>query len=63
VNIKSHVPVVLDISEPNHPEWRCFMDSVIGKFSLGSHIAASSTSACRRDPEWMMVDQCLINWF
>ena len=32
VNIRSHVPVVLDIAEPNHAEWRCFFDSVIGKF-------------------------------
>ena len=61
MNIKSHVPVVLDISEPNHLEWRSFMDSVIGKFGLGSHIASSPSPTRRRDPEWIMIDQCLIS--
>ena len=62
VNIKSHVPAILDIANPNYPEWRCFFDSVIGKFGLHSHIAAPPTVAQRLDPEWLMVDQCLVNW-
>ncbi|XP_062217619.1 uncharacterized protein LOC133917779 [Phragmites australis] len=45
VNIKTHVPTVLDIVNPNYPEWRCFFDSVIGKFGLQSHIAAAPTAA------------------
>lgn len=37
VNIKSHVTVTLDLANPNYPEWRCFFDSVIGKFGLRPH--------------------------
>ena len=62
VNIKSHVLVVLDIVQPNYQEWRCFLDSVIGKFGLLPHIQAPPTAAQRADPEWMMKDQCLVNW-
>jgi hypothetical protein len=62
VNIKSHVSVVLDIVTPNYQEWRCFLDSVIGKFGLLSHIQAAPTATQLADPEWMMKDQCLVNW-
>jgi len=27
VNIKSHVPVVLELANPNYDEWRCFFDA------------------------------------
>ena len=40
VSIRSHVPVILDIADPNHAEWRCLFDSVIGKFGLADHVAA-----------------------
>jgi hypothetical protein len=63
VNIKSHVPVVLDIVNPNYQEWRCFLDSVIGKFGLLPRIfQAAPTAAHLAGPEWMMKDQCLVNW-
>jgi hypothetical protein len=62
INIKSHVPAVLDIVSPNYPEWRCFFDSVLGKFGLCSHVDAAPTAAQRADPEWLMIDQCLVNW-
>ena len=62
VNIKSHVPVVLDIVNPNYQEWRCFLDSIIGKFGLLPHIQAAPTAAQLADPEWVMKDQCLVNW-
>jgi hypothetical protein len=31
MNIKSHVPVVLELTEPNYTEWRTFFDAFIGK--------------------------------
>ena len=62
VNIKSHVPVVLDLVNPNYQEWRCFLDSVIGKFGLLGHIQGAPTAAQRADPDWVMKDQCLVNW-
>lgn len=38
VNIKSHVPMMLDMAEPNYTQWRCFFDSVLGKFGLEDHV-------------------------
>lgn len=62
VNIRSHVPVVLDLAEPNYAQWRCFFDSVVGKFGIHGHLSASPSAADRLYPNWAMVDQCLISW-
>jgi hypothetical protein len=40
INIKSHIPVELDINESNYTEWRCFFDVFIGKFGIGSHLSS-----------------------
>ncbi|RLN17949.1 YEATS domain-containing protein 2-like [Panicum miliaceum] len=61
VNIKAHVPLVLDLGDSNYSQWRWLFDTVFGKFGLRDHI--SSTSHPRRnDPDWVMVDECIINW-
>jgi hypothetical protein len=62
VNIKSHVPVLLELAEPNYDEWRCFFDAFLGKFGLTSHVTSPPTSIQRRDPEWRIVDQCVLSW-
>ena len=62
INIKSHVPIVLDLANPNYAQWHTFFDSVVGKFGLGSHIAVSPTPAQRHNAEWRVIDQCLVNW-
>jgi hypothetical protein len=62
VNIKSHVPVVLELANPNYDEWRCFFDAFLGKFNLGSHISSPPTAEQRRDPAWTVVDQCIVSW-
>jgi hypothetical protein len=49
VNIKSHVPVVLELTEPNYDEWRTFFDAFIGKFGLGDHLSSLPTPAQRHD--------------
>jgi hypothetical protein len=61
VSIKNHVPVELDLTESNYSEWRCFFDAFIGKFGLTSHLTSSPTTANRRDPDWVMVDQCILS--
>jgi hypothetical protein len=60
-NIKSHVPVELDLAESNYTEWRCFFDAFIGKFGLSSHLSEPPTAENRRDPSWVMRDQCLLS--
>jgi hypothetical protein len=62
VNIKSHVPVVLELTESNYTKWRTFFDTFIGKFGLGDHLSSPPTPAQRRDPEWRVVDQCILSW-
>jgi hypothetical protein len=46
----------------NYSEWRCFFDAFAGKFGLSSHLTSSPTAANRRDPDWVMVDQCILSW-
>ncbi|XP_066309406.1 uncharacterized protein [Miscanthus floridulus] len=62
VNIKSHVPVVLELANPNYDEWCCFFDAFLGKFNLGSHISSPPTAEQCHDPAWSVVDQCIISW-
>jgi hypothetical protein len=62
VNIKSHVPVVLQLAEPNYAEWRTFFDAFIGKFGLVDHLSSPPTAAQHRDPAWQVLDQCILSW-
>ncbi|XP_066310801.1 uncharacterized protein [Miscanthus floridulus] len=62
VNIKSHVPVVLELANPNYDEWRCFFDAFLGKFNLVSHISSPPTPEQCHDPDWIVVDQCIVSW-
>jgi hypothetical protein len=61
LNIRNHVPIVLDIKEPNYSQWRCFSNSVLGKFGIGSHVF-SPPPLDQRDAEWKMKDHALVNW-
>jgi hypothetical protein len=62
VNIKSHVPVILELAAANYDEWRCFFDAFLGKFGLTSHVSAPPTADHRHDPEWRLRDQCILSW-
>jgi hypothetical protein len=62
VSIKSHVPIVLELAGPNYDEWRCFFDVFLGNFGLGSHVSSPPTAAPRHDPDWLIVDQCILSW-
>lgn len=62
VNIKSHVPIELDLANSNYAEWCSFFDAFIGKFGLRSHLSSQPTPENRLDREWVMRDQCILNW-
>ncbi|XP_066351282.1 uncharacterized protein [Miscanthus floridulus] len=62
VNIKSHVPVLLKLAEPNYDEWRCFFDTFLSKFGLTSHVSPLPTSIQRCDLECRIIDQCVQSW-
>jgi hypothetical protein len=61
LNIRNHVPIVLDLKEPNYSQWRCFFDSVLGKFGLGPHVF-SPPPLTERDAEWLQNDHAVVNW-
>jgi hypothetical protein len=61
VNIHSHVPIILELNNPNYTDWRMFFDSATGKFSLNAFIS-SPTPVIDHDADWYKVDSCIINW-
>ena len=61
VNIRSHVPVLLDLNESNYGQWRTFFGSVLGKFGL-THVFDPPPPQAFRSPEWSMNDHCIVNW-
>jgi hypothetical protein len=61
VNIRNHIPVVLDYATANYSQWRCCFDSVLGKFGLEDHVR-SPTPTAQRNSEWRQIDSCLVNW-
>ncbi|XP_066395893.1 uncharacterized protein [Miscanthus floridulus] len=62
VNIKSRVPIVLELANPNYDERCYFFNAFLSKFNLGSHIFSPPTVEQRRDLTWSIVDQCIISW-
>lgn len=61
VNIRSHVPVMLDMAESNYTQRRCFLDSVLGKFGLKDHVH-SPPLPDQRDADWIVNDHSVVNW-
>jgi hypothetical protein len=53
VNIRSHVPILLDMAEPNYNQWRCFFDSILGKFGPEDHVLSPPPLGAP-DAEWRM---------
>jgi histone deacetylase 1/2 len=62
INIRNHVPVILDLDQSNYGQWRCLFDSVFGKFGLYDAHIRSPPPVAQRDAEWRMVDCCVVNW-
>ncbi|XP_015635638.1 uncharacterized protein [Oryza sativa Japonica Group] len=61
VNIRSHVPVVLDLDVSNYSQWRCSFESVLGKFGLEAHVQ-EPPALDLRTAEWRRADHCVVNW-
>jgi len=51
INIKSHIPVILELAMPNYDKLRCFFDAFLGKFSLTSHVSSPPTIDQHHDPD------------
>ncbi|XP_039815175.1 uncharacterized protein LOC120678083 [Panicum virgatum] len=61
INIRSHIPITLGLKESNYSQWRCYFDSVLGKFGLAPHVF-SPPPLDEHDAEWILNDHSVVNW-
>jgi hypothetical protein len=59
INVKNHIPVILELQRPNFNQWEPFFTSLCGKFGLLSHIIEEVGSV---DPAWNIADACVRSW-
>jgi hypothetical protein len=63
VNIRAHVPIVLDFTENNFSMWSAFFDATLHKFVIIDHVDGSiDAQAMWHDTEWLQVDQGIVSW-
>ncbi|WVZ50486.1 hypothetical protein U9M48_001732 [Paspalum notatum var. saurae] len=63
LNIKGHVPEVLDMDASNFRQWRTFFDLTFEKFGLTNHVDGSLDAVLMRDDaEWIQIDACIVSW-
>ncbi|XP_039781483.1 uncharacterized protein LOC120648922 [Panicum virgatum] len=61
VNVKTHVPIELDLQLPNYNKWNAFFTAMCGKFGLLGHIDGTITSR-PTDPTWNQPGACVRSW-
>ncbi|XP_073355034.1 uncharacterized protein [Aegilops tauschii subsp. strangulata] len=61
IDIRHHIPVTLDLHAGNYAQWRRFFLTIVGMFGVRDHLVAPAAPR-RRDPEWVMVDHCVVHW-
>jgi hypothetical protein len=60
VNVKTHIPVTLEMKNPNFTKWASFFQSLCGKFSLRPHIDDPAPPA--NDPSWDIAECTVRGW-
>lgn len=60
IAVKSHVPISLELRNPNYNKWKAFFRSMCGKFGLLDHLDAAPPA--NPDAAWEQADCCLRNW-
>ncbi|XP_066163983.1 uncharacterized protein [Oryza sativa Japonica Group] len=58
VNVKTHVPITLELKNPNFNKWKTFFTSMCGKFGLLPHIDGTAPSR-PDDSAWAQADCCV----
>jgi hypothetical protein len=61
VAVRSHVPVVLEMKNPNYSKWSSFFKTMCGKFGMSSHLNTAST-ADTTDIAWVQADCAVKSW-
>ncbi|XP_062195285.1 uncharacterized protein LOC133898604 [Phragmites australis] len=63
INIKTHVPVVLDPESPNYTAWSTFFDIAFRKFGILDHVDGTVDIRLKHgDVEWLQVDASIVSW-
>ena len=63
LNIRSHIPVVLNADDGNFRQWRSFFELTLKKFGLFSHIDGTvDAAAIFDDLECLQLDSCVVSW-
>ncbi|CAN6218245.1 unnamed protein product [Urochloa humidicola] len=63
INIKSHVPVTLDLGDSNFSTWRTFFLIAFRKFGVLDHVDGTRFSNLMLDDaEWTQIDTCIVSW-
>jgi hypothetical protein len=60
-SVKTHVPVVLDLTMPNYSKWRMLIGVLIGRYELSDHIT-TDTPIAERTAEWTRLDYIVRSW-
>ena len=61
VNIKTHIPVTLEMKNPNFTKWASFFKALCGKFSLRPHIDGPAPPPAD-DPSWDIAECTVHGW-
>jgi hypothetical protein len=59
VNVKTHIPVTLEMKNPNFTKWASFFKALCGKFSLRPHIDGPPPAG---DPSWDIAECTVRGW-
>ncbi|WVZ70247.1 hypothetical protein U9M48_018927 [Paspalum notatum var. saurae] len=60
LNLRSLVPVVLDLATPNFSKWRRLLLLVLGKYALADHVLCDA--AFPAVPHWVRMDLHVLSW-
>jgi hypothetical protein len=61
VNVKTHVPIELDLRLPKYNKWNAFFTAMCVKFGLLRHIDGTIASH-PTNPTWNQPDACVRSW-
>jgi hypothetical protein len=63
LNIKHHVPEILDLHDSNYASWSSLFELTFCKLGLLDHVDGSVDAQTRLlDVEWTQIDHCIVSW-
>ena len=60
VNVKTHIPMTLELRPSNYTKWSTAFNAMCGKFGLLSHLDVVSPTPT--DDAWVQADFCIRSW-